>query len=229
MPELDTPLHLDMYRGGKKRRSLGKRLKKALRILLSKDDIYGLEWGDPEMSPPLRYVRDHFLRPYISPQATVVEIGPGGGRWTRYMLKAKKVYAVDYHQELLDELRSNFRAPVLSYVKNEGDNFPGVPDRSVDLIFSFGAFVHFDIDLIGRYLRHMGPLLKPEANVVLQYSDKTKPLARMTATFSENDPDRMRRLVEAQGYCIYEEDTKTLHHSSLVRFGLQRRGEQNQR
>ena len=216
-----------MYRRGKERRSLRRRLKKAFRILLSKDDIYGLEWGDPKASPPLRYVRDHFLRPYVSPRTTVVEIGPGGGRWTRYMLDAKRVYAVDYHQELLDELRSNFHSETLSYIKNDGDNFPGVPDRSVDLIFSFGAFVHFDIDLIGRYLQHMKPLLKPDANVILHYSDKTKPLAKMTAAFSENDPDRMRRLIEAQGYCIHEEDTKTLHHSSLVRFGLQRHGEQN--
>jgi 16S rRNA A1518/A1519 N6-dimethyltransferase RsmA/KsgA/DIM1 with predicted DNA glycosylase/AP lyase activity len=64
---------------------------------------------DPETVPPLGYVRDHFLRPYLYPDATVLEIGPGGGRWTQYMLGVKKNYAVDYHTELLSELKRNIK------------------------------------------------------------------------------------------------------------------------
>lgn len=220
MPKLDTKLHLEMYRRWKLWRGLPIRIKKAVHVLLAKDDIYGLEWGDPEVSPPLRYVRDHFLRPYVSPETTVVEIGPGGGRWTRYMLDAKQIYAVDYHQELLDELKSNIDSVKIVFLKNDGDNFPNVPNESVDFVFSFGTFVHLDIDIIDRYLQNIKSLLKPESNVVLQYSDKTKPLAKMNRGFSENDPDQMRNLVQSHGYYIYEEDIKTMWHSSLVRFGL---------
>ncbi len=106
------------------------------------------------------------------------------------------------------------------FLKNDGDNFPNVPNESVDFVFSFGTFVHLDIDIIDRYLQNIKPLLKPESNVVLQYSDKTKPLAKMNRGFSENDPDQMRNLVQSHGYYIYEEDIKTMWHSSLVRFGL---------
>lgn len=196
------------------------RIKKAVQVLLAKDEIYGLEWGDPEVSPPLRYIRDHFLQPYISSETTVVEIGPGGGRWTRYMLNAKQIYAVDYHQELLDELKSNFDSARIIFLKNDGDNFPNVPNESVDFVFSFGTLVHLDIDIIDRYLKNIKPLLKPESNVVLQYSDKTKPLAAMNDGFSENNPDQMRKIVQSHGYNIYEEDEKTMWHSSLLRFGL---------
>lgn len=209
MPKLDTKLHLNMYRGWKRGQSL-----------LAKDEVYGLEWGDPEVVDPLRYVRDHFLRPYVSPETTVVEIGPGGGRWTRYMLDAKQIYAIDYHQELLDELKSNIDSVRIVFLKNDGDNFPNVPNESVDFVFSFGTFVHLDMDIIDRYLQNMKPLLKPESNVVLHYSDKTKPLAKMNPSFSENDPDQMRNLVQSHGYYIYEEDIGTMWHSSLVRFGL---------
>lgn len=209
MPKLDTKLHLNMYRGWKRGQSL-----------LAKDEVYGLEWGDPEVVDPLRYVRDHFLRPYVSPETTVVEIGPGGGRWTRYMLDAKQIYAIDYHQELLDELKSNIDSVRIVFLKNDGYNFPNVPNESVDFVFSFGTFVHLDMDIIDRYLQNMKPLLKPESNVVLHYSDKTKPLAKMNPSFSENDPDQMRNLVQSHGYYIYEEDIKTMWHSSLVRFGL---------
>lgn len=217
MPTLDTNLHLTMLAGGRKRRGLLARARKAIRVLMDSDP-YGMEWGDPDVSPPLRYVRDHFLRSHISPETTVLEIGPGGGRWTRYLLEAKLVYAVDYHEELLEELRKTVRSGNVRFIRNNGTDFPGVPAASVDFVFSFGTFVHLDIDLIEAYLRNLRPVLKQDANVVLHYSDKTKPLAQANAGFSENDPDRMRRLVQAGGYRILEEDTKTLWHSSLVRF-----------
>ena len=79
MPKLDTTLHLDMFRNGKRKRSISKRIKNAFRVLFAKNEIYGIEWGDPEIIPPLSYVRDHFLIPYISSNSIVVEIGPGGG------------------------------------------------------------------------------------------------------------------------------------------------------
>jgi len=223
MPKLNTTLHIDMFRDGKRRRNLSSRIWKAIEILRAKEDLYGLEWGDPETMPPLSYVRDHFLTPYIiSPNTTLVEIGPGGGRWTRYMLNAKQIYAVDYHQDILNELKSNFSKTNITYVKNNGDDFPNIKAGSVDFLFSFGTFVHLDIDIIDRYLRNMKPLLHRDSNVVIQYSDKTKPLGKNNGAFSENDPDVMRELVLSHGYAIYEEDLKTMWHSSIVRFGLEK-------
>jgi ubiquinone/menaquinone biosynthesis C-methylase UbiE len=220
MPKLDTPLHLDMLRTGKKVRALPGRIKQALKVLFAKTDVYGIEWGEPETNPPLTYVRDHFLLPYVTQDAIALEIGPGGGRWTRYMLGVKRLYAVDFHQELLDELKSNFDSQNLTFVKNNGNDFPGIPNGSIDFIFSYGVFVHLDVEIIDQYLRNMKVLLKPSSNVVIQYSDKSKPLGKSNKGFSQNDPDTMRRLVSSHGYFIYEEDIKTLWHSSLIRFGI---------
>jgi ubiquinone/menaquinone biosynthesis C-methylase UbiE len=166
------------------------------------------------------YVRDHFVLPYISPEKIVVEIGPGGGRWTRYLLTAAQVYAVDYHQELLDELKANCDASNINYLKNNGDDFPGIPAGTIDFLFSFGTFVHLDADIIDSYLRQMKRILKPDSTVVIQYSDKTKPLGRIDKGFSENDPEKMRGLVLGHGYTIVEEDLETLPHSSIIRFQI---------
>jgi ubiquinone/menaquinone biosynthesis C-methylase UbiE len=134
------------------------------------------------------------------------------------MLPARRIYAVDYHQELLDELRSKFNRPNITFIRNNGDDFPGVPDHAIDFLFSFGTFVHLDVEIIDRYLANMKRLLKPDSVVVIQYSDKTKPLGQSNAGFSQNDPDRMRGLVSSHGYVIREEDVKTLWHSSIVCF-----------
>ena len=205
-------------------RRLPARLGNAFRVLIARDPIYGMEWGDPDRQESLRFVRDRFLLPYLTPDTTAVEIGAGGGRWTRYMLGVKRLYAVDYYQELLDELLTNFPSDVIVPVKNNGDDFPGIPGASIDFIFSFGTFVHLDIPIIDAYLRNIKPLLKPTSNVFIQYSDKRKPAAKRNKGFSDNDPERMRELVSSHGYRIYEEETKRLHHSSMIRFGIGEEG-----
>jgi hypothetical protein len=206
MPTLDSTLHLDM-------------LKMAVRDKQPEaDGIYGLHWGDPEKRPELAVVRDKWLRPYVNPDHAAVEIGPGGGRWTQYMLAFKTIFAVDLHQELLDELKKRFTLPNLRFIRNNGTDFPGIAADSIDFLFSFGVFVHLDVDIIERYLVSMRAILKKTATAVIQYSDKDKKAARDNKTFADNNPRIMRKLLTDEGYVIVEEDTSLLWHSSLVRF-----------
>ncbi len=214
MPELDTPLHLGMLRDYRRRLGrLGGRI-----TFWRTTRIYGLQWGDPDQSEPLRTIRDRFVLPYCDPTHTGLEIGPGGGRWTRYLLGLSRLYVVDYHDELLRELRKNFAAPNMVFVKNNGTDFPGIPDTAVDYVFTFGTFVHLDRDLIAAYLTNLRRVVKPGANLVIQYSDKTKTTAQLNEGFSDNDPEQMCRMITEAGYKILEEDRTTLPHSSVVRF-----------
>ncbi|HEU5142044.1 MAG TPA: hypothetical protein VFU04_02690, partial [Solirubrobacterales bacterium] len=87
----DGDLHTTMLARGRARRTLWQRMRKAARYLVRGDGIYGMEWGDPDVLPPLKHVRDNYLLPYLDPTKTVLEIGPGGGRWTRYMTTAKTI------------------------------------------------------------------------------------------------------------------------------------------
>src|SRR6266403_3354860 len=88
MPDLDATLHVKMARPKKKRRLLP-RIIAAIRTELASPNIYGLQWGDPDVVRPLRFIRDRYVLPYVSPEHTAVEIGPGGGRWTRYLLDSR--------------------------------------------------------------------------------------------------------------------------------------------
>jgi SAM-dependent methyltransferase len=185
---------------------------------VERDGLYGLHWGDPEAGGPLRQVRDHWLLPYVDPEKVALEIGPGGGRWTRYMLPFKTLYAVDYYPQLLGELAKNFSQPNIVPIQNNGSDFPGVPPASVDFVFSFGTFVHIDLDIVKSYLENLRSVIRPDGQIVIQYPDKDKEAARLNRGFAENDPRRMRALVEGAGYRILEEDTTALPHSSIVRF-----------
>ena len=127
---------------------------------------------------PLQHIRDPFLLPYVNPDHQAIEIGPGGGRWTRYFLGFGYLYGVDYHRELLDERSGNFKPPHLHLVLNNGTEFPGIPDLSSDFIFSFGTLVHLDVDIIEAYLGNMRRVQKPTGCATTQYSDKNKDAAK---------------------------------------------------
>jgi Methyltransferase domain len=209
-----------MLKRSKRRRNLGLRIVKAVKRELSYGGIYGLEWGDPEVVEPLRFVRGRYLLPYVNDQHCGVEIGPGGGRWTQYMLGFRKLYVVDYHPQLLEELKRNFKRPNMTFIKNNGTDFPGIAERSVDYLFSFGTFVHLDTKLIADYLGNMKRILKAGANVVIHYSDKTKIMAQTNDGFSQNTPEQMRSLVLGAGYKICEEDLTSMWHSSIIRLTI---------
>jgi len=206
MPKLDTTLHLDM-------------LKSAVRAKQPEaDGLYGLHWGDPEKQRELAVVRDKWLLPYVNSEHAAIEIGPGGGRWTRYMLDFKTIFAVDLHQELLDELKKRFTPPNMRFIRNNGTDFPDIDTESIDFLFSFGVFVHLNVDIIQQYLVNMRPVLKKTATAVIQYSDKDKKAAQDNKGFADNNPRMMRKLLADAGYVILEEDTSLLWHSSIVRF-----------
>jgi Methyltransferase domain len=219
--ELDSTQHRDMLneRGSQFARLLPVRVARAIRRELTRGGIYGLEWGDPDVWDPLRFVRDRYVLPFINPAHTAVEIGPGGGRWTRYLLAFKTVYAVDYYDEVLAEFRKTFsRYDHVRIVKNNGVDFPGIAPQSVDYALSFGCFVHLNQSLIDQYLGNLKTILKPGGNAVIHYSDKRKIMAQLNTGFADNTPEEMRALVLRHGYRIIQEDTTTMWHSSIVHF-----------
>lgn len=218
VPDLSTTLHVDMLKESKRKYSLPRRLVKSIgKILRSR--VYGTEWGDLEDVPPLKYTLEHWVLPYVKREHVALEIGPGGGRWTRHLLGFAKIYEVDFYSELLKELKKNFgNKKNIVFIKNNGSDFPGIPENSIHFCFSFGTFVHLDLPIIESYLDNIKSIIKPGANVVIHYSDKTKIIGEMTKGFSQNNPEIMRQAVLARGYKILEEDTTSLWHSSMIRF-----------
>jgi methyltransferase family protein len=116
-----------------------------------------------------------------------LEIGPGGGRWTRYLLGFRKLYVIDYYSELLEDVKRRFRRPHVTFIKNNGTDFPGIDDHSVDYLFSFGTFVHLDTYLIEAYLNNMHPILRRCVRwcwvPVTEYVRKTLPACGIVALF----------------------------------------------
>ncbi|MEL6345061.1 MAG: class I SAM-dependent methyltransferase [Myxococcota bacterium] len=183
----------------------------------SRNFAYGDQWGTPETAPPLKMVRDAWLMPFVGPERTILEIGSGGGRWTQLLLNARKLYSVDINQAMIQYLQQRFGTPPqLALIQTAGADLPGVPERSIDFVFSFGTFVHLEPETIAEYLQNIRPLLKPGADVVIQYSDKTKPIAANNPHFAATDSLMMEAMFCKYGYRVIRHDTQLLVHSNII-------------
>lgn len=133
---------------------------------------YGYAWGDPEKSddPLGNYLSiKHKLDALITPQSTVLELGTLNGKWTRYLLEAKKVICVDINTEFItwiSERYSNYLSKISFYI-TQGDELAGIEGNSVDLVFSIDTLVRVEKESIYAYLHEIKRVLKPKGVAIL--------------------------------------------------------------
>ena len=178
---------------------------------------YGDQWGDPEHEPMLKQVVKQFISPYIRQQANILEIGPGGGRWTQYLLACEKLYCVELNPEMFDYLDNRFpEQKHFSFILTNGSDFPGIPASSVDFVFSFGTLVHLDFSIIREYIKNLSEIMRYNGNISIQFSNKKKPMANKNPDFSDNSPEQMIKLLELHDFCVTKIDDNLLPHSTII-------------
>lgn len=104
----------------------------------------------------------------------VCEIGSGAGKWTAcFIERAGAYHCVDYSARLLHEAIeprfSRFRSK-LHLHHDEHAKLGGVPDGSIDVVFSIDVFVHFKIDLTHQFLASIRRVLRPGGVAVLHFA-----------------------------------------------------------
>jgi hypothetical protein len=115
------------------------------------------------------------IRPYIAPDTVALEIGPGRGAWTRTLLGAKEVWALDAlsaeHNGIRDYLGD---PPNLRYFQVEDFSCSMLPDNHFDYLFSFGCLCHVSFDGITAYAANLRTKLKPGAHGFWMVGDSEK-------------------------------------------------------
>ena len=88
------------------------------------------------------------------PSGTVLEIGPGFGRWSHFLRHlCRKLILIDLSERCIAACRERFAGDAhIEYIVNDGASLDLVPDGSVDFIFSFDSLVHAERDAVGAYL-----------------------------------------------------------------------------
>ena len=202
MPGATSDLHLDMYYTQERT-----------------TNIYGSQWGDPEdfaSSPGLAMVKNHFILPYVREDVTVAEIGPGGGRWTQYFRPAKHVYIIDPFEQMLNETKIVFGQNNITAIQNSGTDFPGIPEGSINYLFTFDVFVHLDLEVIEQYLINAKKILHDHGTMFIHYGDKTKYEGAQNIGYAWNSPVEMNKLLKKLGLAVIAENTTCFNNSAFV-------------
>lgn len=117
---------------------------------------------------------DHLILPNISETDTVLEIAPGHGRWSRIIApQVKKLILVDLGQQCIDFCKTLFKDTThIDFIVNDGKTITGVPDNSVDFVWSYDSFVHMDGAVISSYLHEISRVLKPGGKSVIHHAGR---------------------------------------------------------
>jgi 2-polyprenyl-3-methyl-5-hydroxy-6-metoxy-1,4-benzoquinol methylase len=107
------------------------------------------------------------------PAGTVLEIGPGFGRWTQYLRRlCDHLILVDLSARCIEACRARFADdPHIDYFANDGESLAMIPDRSIDFLFSFDSLVHVEADALGAYLAQAARKLKPGGTGFVHHSN----------------------------------------------------------
>ena len=105
---------------------------------------------------------DEVMLKYIKSEKTILEIGPGGGRWTEALLQiAKHLVLVDLSDRCIEVCKQRFaNCRNISYFVNNGTDLSFISDDSVDFIWSFDVFVHINLKDIDHYLQQFSRILR---------------------------------------------------------------------
>jgi len=131
----------------------------------------GEEWTASE--PWKQALVDEVLLPTIPAGGTVVEIGPGGGRWSVVLQpRVDRLILVDVAQRPLDLVRERLDgAANVDYVLTDGSALTGVLDASVDAVWSFDVFVHVAPADQAAYLDEIARVLGPGGVAAIHHAD----------------------------------------------------------
>lgn len=121
-----------------------------------------------------RSIAETFLLPNIANGSTVLEIAPGCGRWTEFIIqKAAKVILVDLNPYCIDICKKRFSSfRNVSYHLNDGKSLAFIQDSSVDFIWSFDSFVHMEKDVIAAYFKEFSKVLKIGGRAVIHHAGR---------------------------------------------------------
>lgn len=135
----------------------------------------GEEWSKPWGSSAIQWSAS--IAPRVAsflPAELVVEIAPGAGRWTPFLLEhCKRYVGIDLSERSVGVCRQRFGdRSNARFETTDGRNLPTVEDRSVDLCFSFDSLVHADPEVIAGYLAELARVLSDNGVAFIHHSNR---------------------------------------------------------
>jgi len=107
------------------------------------------------------------------PANNILEIAPGYGRWTQYLIGVcDNITIVDLSEKCIKECKKRFlQCSHIRYCINDGKSLDMVQSDSIDFIFSFDSLVHVEDNIILNYIEQLPRILKKNGVAFIHHSN----------------------------------------------------------
>ena len=139
------------------------------------------EWKDKFVS---KIIYEH-----IKPGSVILEVGPGAGRWTTYLMNlAERLYLVDISQKCIEICKKKFQSEnFIEFLLLKEICLDKLKNSSLDCIFSYDVFVHIDYKDIEKYFSEFKEKISKDGKIIIHYSRVGDKLGKFRSRFNEDD------------------------------------------
>jgi SAM-dependent methyltransferase len=136
-------------------------------------ELKGEEWSSSWGSSEAQWFGCLYprLHKYL-PAPRILEIAPGFGRWTRFLLNYCNDYTgIDLSDECVMACKQTFsKVESARFFKNDGLSLDHT-EGQYDFVFSFDSLVHADVEVFESYIPQILRLLRPDGTAFIQHSN----------------------------------------------------------
>lgn len=141
----------------------------------------------------------------LLPAKRVLEIAPGFGRWTKFLVRNCESYVgVDLSDKCVAACQSTFAAASHAlFIQNDGLSLAQA-DGSFDFVFSFDSLVHAELDVLTQYIPQIIGKLTPDGVAFIHHSNllaipnSSNPHRRASSV----DAEQVAALIVRHGGCV---------------------------
>jgi ubiquinone/menaquinone biosynthesis C-methylase UbiE len=114
---------------------------------------------------------------YVSSASIVLEIACGIGRVSRFVApRCGRLYCTDILDEALREAKETLKGNHnVSFHKTNGYDLAEFGGGTIDCVYSFTAFFHFDFELVVLYFREVERVLRPGGTGIIEFKRWSEP------------------------------------------------------
>lgn len=174
-------------------------------------DLRGEEWSSSWGSSEAQWFATLYPRLHRHlPAARILEIAPGFGRWTRYLLEYCDEYTgIDLSAECVNACKETFRRfEKARFFKNDGLSL-GDADGQYDFVFSFDSLVHADAGVLDRYVPAIVKVLRHDGVAFIHHSNYRDSGETNNAHYRSEDVSAtmVREIIEQNGGAVLVQET----------------------
>jgi SAM-dependent methyltransferase len=111
------------------------------------------------------------LQGHVPANSSILEIGPGAGRWTGALLeRAREYVGIDISSTCIDHCRERFGGDTRArFAVGSGRDLSDVADHTIDAIWSFDVFVHINRAEVEGYAEEFTRVLRPNGVAIIHH------------------------------------------------------------